>query len=272
MERKNKFYKMKNLVIGNTSQLSYFFPENYIKISSRNIDFNFLKENEWNEVYLCFGESRKYLPDTSEYDKVNYELTKKIIEILNDKSEKIVVYSTCELWNKYSGSIEVSYSFDFYQTPYLDSKYKISKFVIENRSLKNTILLYPFNFNSVYRTKDFLFGKIFDSIINKKRISIGNTYFYRDIIHPNFVVENSIKAKENAIIGSGRLTFINDFIRDLYDKFNLNYENYVFENIGNFVEYEKTNEYYLKSGKCLYSYENLLENTKKDIEKKWQDK
>ncbi len=194
---------MNNLIIGNTSQLSHYFPKNFTKISSRNIDFEFLKNNKWNEVYLCFGESRKYLSNSSEYEFVNYNLTKKIIENLNENSEKIVTYSTCELWNKYSGPIDLGCEFDFFSTPYLESKYKITKFVLENKNLKNTIVLYPFNFNSIYRTKDFLFGKIFDSIINKQKITIGNTYFNRDIIHPEFVVNKSLLSNKHELIGSG---------------------------------------------------------------------
>lgn len=256
---------MNNLIIGNTSQLSHYFPKNFTKISSRNIDFEFLKNNKWNEVYLCFGESRKYLSNSSEYEFVNYNLTKKIIENLNENSEKIVIYSTCELWNKYSGPIDLGCEFDFFSTPYLESKYKITKFVLENKNLKNTIVLYPFNFNSIYRTKDFLFGKIFDSIINKQKITIGNTYFNRDIIHPEFVVNKSLLSNKHELIGSGRMTFVNDFIRDIYQEFDLKYEDFVSEDLGSFIEYDKTNEYYLKSKNCLYSYHDLINKTKKDI-------
>jgi hypothetical protein len=257
---------MDNLIIGNTSQLSYFFPEEFTKISSRNLDFDFLKSRNWGDVYLCFGESRKFISDNSNYDKVNYSLTKKIIETLNEKSSKIVIYSTCELWNKYNGPIKITDPINFYSTPYLESKYKISDYVTNNKNLKNTIILYPFNFNSIHRKGDFLFGKIFDSILQQKKITISDTYFYRDIIHPKFVVEKSICSEKNEIIGSGRLTFVNDFIQDLYKEFGLNYKNFVTEKFGDFIEYDKRNEYYLKSDNCLYSYSDLLNNTKKDLE------
>jgi nucleoside-diphosphate-sugar epimerase len=256
---------MKNLVIGDTSQLSHFFPENFQKVSSRNLDFGLLEKNKWDQVYLCFGESRKFLENSNSYEEINYNLTKELIELLNHNSNKIISYSTCELWNKYSGQISLSQPFDFYLTPYLESKYKITKFILSNKKLKNTLIMFPFNFNSIYRTENFLFGKIFDSIINKKEILIGDTYFYRDIIHPKFVVEESIKHNEHKIVGSGRLTFVNDFIRDLYSKFNLSYNDYVKEKTDQYVEYDKRNEYYLKSNKCLYSYNELLDDTKKDI-------
>jgi hypothetical protein len=43
---------MNSLVIGNTSQLSHYFPKNYEKISSRDLDFNRLKKNKYNKEYL----------------------------------------------------------------------------------------------------------------------------------------------------------------------------------------------------------------------------
>jgi nucleoside-diphosphate-sugar epimerase len=257
---------MDNLVIGDTSQLSSYFPENYIKISSRNIDINFLKKKQWGSVYLCFGESRKHLYDIKLYDEINYKLTKELIEILNNNSNKIVVYSTCELWSKYSGSIDISQQPNFYPTPYLNSKYEITKFILGNKDLKNTLIMYPFNFNSTKRDSNFLFGKIFDSIINKRKITIGNTYFYRDIIHPIFVVNESINADKHKIIGSGRLTFVNDFIRELYSIRGLSFDDYVIEKLDHFVEYDKINEYYLKTNKCVYSYTDLISDTIKDIE------
>ena len=96
-------------------------------------------------------------------------------------------------------------------------------------------------------------------------IEIGDTYFYRDIVHPNFVVQQSIKSTDHKIIGSGRLIFVNDFIRDLYKNFNMNYDDYVVENISKYNEYEKRKEYYLKSQKNLYTYENLLVDTINDL-------
>jgi nucleoside-diphosphate-sugar epimerase len=257
---------MNNLVIGNTSQLSYYFPEDYIKISSRNIDFDYLKSINWNRVYICIGESRKFLQDIKVYDDINFYLTLQIIESLKDVSRNIIIYSTCELWNQYDGQISVKNSFNFYSTSYLQSKYKISKFIIDNKKdYSNVTVLYPFNFNSIYRNSNFLFGKIFNSIIEKKVIEIGDTYFYRDIIHPNFVVQESINATSHKIIGSGRMIYVNDFIRDIYTHFNMKYEDYIIENISKFNEYEKRKEYYLSSPKNLYSYDMLLNDTIKDI-------
>ena len=98
-----------------------------------------------------------------------------------------------------------------------------------------------------------------------KQITIGNTYFNRDIIHPEFVVNKSLLSNKHELIGSGRMTFVNDFIRDIYQEFDLKYEDFVSEDLGSFIEYDKTNEYYLKSKNCLYSYRDLINKTKKDI-------
>lgn len=258
---------MANLVIGSTSQLSQYFPEDYVRISSYDIDFNFIKSSNWDRIFLCFGESRKNLKDDDIYFEVNFNLTISIINEIKSYANKIIVYSTCELWNKYDGQISIDLPFDFYNTPYLNSKYKLTKFLIDNDELyQNVIIIYPFNFNSVKRSSDFLFGKIFDSLSNNKKIEIGDTYFYRDMIHPKFVVEQSLKTNESVIVGSGRMTFVNDFIRDLYNILGVDY-NLVTEKVYKYKEYSKNKEYYLKSNKCLYTYQSLIRDTLEDIKK-----
>ena len=258
--------KINNLVIGNTSQLSHFFPNEYIKISSRDINFKSLLEINWDRVFICIGESRKFIDEIEMYEKVNFDLTLEIINKLKFISNKIIIYSTCELWNKYDGRIDISLPINFYETPYLNSKYKICNYILNNqKEFKNVIILFPFNFNSIYRDNNFLFGKIFNSIINKTKIEIGDTYFYRDLIHPKYVVKKSIELNLHSIIGSARLTFVNDFIRDLYKKNELNYEDFVIENKNKFNEYERKKEYYLKNDYCLYSYTELLNDTLYDI-------
>ena len=266
---RNKKLNMNSLVVGSTSQLSYFFPSSYAKISSRDINFKKLKETKWDRIFICFGESRKYIDNIQNYNDINFKLILKVIDELKSNCNKIVVYSTCELWNKLSGTISLEDDFDFYPTPYLDSKYKITKYILDNQEkYKNVIILYPFNFNSTYRSENFLFGKIFKSIINKVKIEIGDTYFYRDLVHPKYVVNQSITSENHQIIGSGRLTFVNDFIKDIYNNFNLNYSDYVTEFKSNFKEYNKNNEYYLKSEMCLYSYDELKSDTIKDLNHK----
>ncbi len=264
---------MRNLVIGNTSQLSYYFPDDYVKVSSRNIDYEYLRSEKWNRIFICIGESRKYIDDIKIHDDINFYLTIDIIDNLKNCSDSIVVYSSCELWNQYDGQVDIDMNFNFYSTPYLQSKYKLSKYILNNSKMyDNVIIIYPFNFNSRYRSEDFLFGKIFNSIVDKKPIEIGDTYFYRDIIHPKFVVESSIKSKSHTMVGSGRKVFVNDFIRDLYKKFDMSYDDYIIENISKYNEYDKRKEYYLNSQECLYDYKQLLDDTIDDINIKIRNK
>lgn len=263
---------MKSLVIGNTSQLSYYFPEEFVKISSRNLDYEMINKTSWNRVYVCVGESRKFLNDSEAYEHINFTLTLSIINKIKDNCKKLIVYSSCELWNKYDGQVDLSMDFDFYHTPYLQSKYQLSKFILENKdNYKNVNIVYSFNFNSPHRNNNFLFGKIFDSIINRTRIEIGNTYFYRDIVHPTYVTKQSINTEEDILVGSGRLTFVNDFIRDLYSHYDLKYDKFVIENYDKFNEYDKRKEYYLKSKECMFTYDSLLKETIKDLDIKIEE-
>jgi nucleoside-diphosphate-sugar epimerase len=254
---------MNNLVIGNTSQLGYYFPDDYIKISSRNIDFNFYKDMFFDRIYLCFAEQRTFIEEgENTFIDINFNYTIDVIEYFKDKCNKIIYYSTTELWNNCIGPINLDNPFNYNSTPYIKSKELITNYIKDNYD--NVIILYPFNFNSIHRKKGFLFSKIFDSIINETVIEIGDTYFYRDLLHPKYVVKESINAQEDKIIGSGRLTYVNDFIRDLYKSFNLNYDNLVRENFI-FNLKTKRNIFYLDSKTA--NYYNLLNDTIEEIKK-----
>lgn len=247
-----------NLVIGNTSQLSYYFPEDFVKISSRDINDSIF-EQSWNKVFLCFAEQRTYITKNDLFRQVNFEYTQKIINEL--KADKIIYYSTAELWNNTSGEIDVNSTINYNLSDYVKSKEMITNYIINN--YKNVIVLYPFNFNSIYRLPPFLFGKIFQSIINKEKIQIGDTYYYRELLHPSFVVNESINQDNHKIIGTGRLIFVNDFIRKLYKEFNMQYDDYVIEDLSNHSIYRK-NIFYSKN-RNNYSEQNLLDITVKEI-------
>jgi nucleoside-diphosphate-sugar epimerase len=217
-----------------------------------------------------FAEQRTFLNESDEFFiKTNFDYTLEVINKFKDISNKVIIYSTSELWNKYDGCVSLNDQYNYNYSPYIKSKEILCNYINNNRDVyPNVIIIYPFNFNSVHRKEGFLFGKIFDSIINKKVIEIGDTYFYRDIIHPKFVVNESINASSHKIVGSGRLVYVNDFIRDLYKHFDMNYNDYVIENIDKFNEYDKRKEYYIKSSNCLYDYKQLMIDTIKDINNK----
>ena len=81
-----------------------------------------------------------------------------------------------------------------------------------------------------------------------------------------------MNASEHKIIGSGRLTFVNDFIRDLFSAYGLSYDDLVEEKLESFREYEIKYEYYLKSKLPLYPYSRLIEDTINDINQKINEK
>ena len=144
-----------NLVIGSTSQLAHYFPEDYEKISSRNIDFAYLKSKVWDSVYITFAEQRIYEPGI-DYIGPNYIDTLRIINELLHRSEKIVCYTSCELWSVLSGTISLDTKPNFN----LSNEYTISKLLLLNKikelrtinsAYNKVVFVHPFYFNSVYR-------------------------------------------------------------------------------------------------------------------------
>jgi len=255
---------MNNLVIGNTSQLSYYFPEDYEKISSRDIDFEELKKKTYKSIYLLFAEQRTFINESLDFfNKTNFHYTINVIDELLDVCDRIVIYSTSELWNKYDGCASITDPYDYNETPYIKSKEILCNFINNDRKkYKKVIIIYPFNFNSVYRKQGFLFGKIYKSLLNDEKISIGDIDFNRDLIHPKTIVDNSIKTDKDILIGSGELFNVKNFVQDLFNLHNKKFEDYIsVEGKNNLPNTRK--DYY----SCVkYSnYEDLLNLTIKDI-------
>jgi len=255
-----------NLIIGSSSQIAqYLSNDEFVKIDSRNFTYDQIDGN-WSTAILAFGENRKFLDRYEPYEEINVKLTLDTINFLKSKCKRVIVFSTCELWNKCSGPVDLNTPFNFFETFYTRSKYKLTQEILDNQDVyPNVFVVYPFNFNSIYRSEDFLFGKIFNSISTGKNIVIGDTYYYRDIFHPSFMVKELNDIDNHKIVGSGRLTHVNDFIRELYSTFNLDYESLVKENLGSFKEYEIKYEYYLRSRQPLYEYKSLLCDTIHDL-------
>jgi len=261
-----------NLVIGNTSQQSYYYPENYIRISSRNIDMEYISEKKYDCVYITFAEQRIYEKNI-DYLTPNLKYTLEIIKNIIDNVSKIVIFTSCELWSKKSGIITKDTLPDFD----LNNDYTVSKFLllkeikrlrIADSRYNKVVIIHPFYFNSYYRSKYFLFGKIFDSIVNKKRIEVGNLDFYRDMVHTKFLVEKCMELDKDSMVGSGRLFNARDFIIDLYDSFNMKYSEYVKEDRSIPI----TNEKLIRADvKWEYTYQNLLDDTINDLKNRNND-
>ena len=256
--------EMTNLIIGNTSQLAPYFPDSYLGISSRDIDFSLYENSQFDRVIVTFAEQRTYIMDNEKmFIDVNVDKTLEVIKFFAGRAKYVVVYGTCELWNNAEGPINIETPFKYNYSPYRKSKELMIE-EIKALGLNNILILHTFNFNSPYRKAGFLFSKIFNSIINKETIEIGDTYFYRDLIHPEYVVSRSMKALEDEIVGMGRLVFVNDFIRELYSSQNMEYEKYVKEDLSKSFTGPR-NIFYADVRRPRYTYEDLLNDTINDI-------
>jgi len=211
---------MRNLVIGNTSQLAHYFPEDYVKISSRNIPDEVFTE-KWENIYVCFAEQRTFLDDTDVFFDINCAYTMRVVDGL--KYDRLYFYSTILLWSALN-KFDVYTPFKYHETPYMESKEEITRYIMGKT---NTTVLFPCNFNSIYRKDGSLFGKVFDSIKNRKQITLGDTNFTKELTHPRRVVEESF-GTEHKIIHGVKVN-VNEVIRELYSRSGLIYEDYVTE-------------------------------------------
>ena len=109
----------------------------------------------------------------------------------------------------------------------------LNQIIKNNRKKDNrwekVIIIHPFNFESIYKNKYFLFGKITNSILNKEKIEIHDIDFYKDLLHASRVVEESIKTNTDSVIGSGRLINVKDIVKQIYNFFDMDYNEYVKE-------------------------------------------
>lgn len=252
-----------SLVVGETSQLAHYFPDSYDRLSSRNFNIKNIK-SFYDRIYLTFAEQRTFIgADEKFFIDINVDYTIKIIDSLKDKCNKLIIYSTSELWNNIDGCVSIDLNYNYNYTPYIKSKEILCNLINSNRDkYGNVIIIYPFNFNSPHRKEGFLFSKIFRSILNKENISVGNIDINRDIVHPKIVINESINALNDTVVGSGELINIRNFIIDLYYCFDLNYNDYLL--IDETITLKNIRKEYF-SCKEYSSYDELLDLTKKDL-------
>jgi len=250
-----------DLVIGETSQIAHYFPKNIVKVSSRNVP-NEIFEVSWNRVYLCFAEQRtryaKNLEYKESFDNINVLMTLDIAQRL--KANQIIYYSTTELWNACSCAISLNLDFNFESDYYTDSKHRATVQILK---LENSVILYPFNFNSSYRSSDYLFGKIFSSIQRRERVQVGNLDQNRDILHASWVAKQSLGADSHRIIGSGSFINVKNYVIDLYNHFGLSFNELVSEDADFLIQKKPI---YLESDKVMYTYSELLKDTVDDLQ------
>ena len=135
-----------DLIIGGSSQIAKYMPENYHRVSGRIIP-EYVFNYPWKRVYICFAEQRTALADNkrfkSEFYDVNFHKTLAVINKLT--AQTIVCFSTTELWNMCHGAIDLQTPYNFKENYYTDSKLLLTNTLKER---ENVITLYPFNFNS----------------------------------------------------------------------------------------------------------------------------
>jgi GDP-D-mannose dehydratase len=251
------------LVIGPNSQLARYFPKkNTAFLSAKNF---VVPGQHFDEVYMFFCEQRTFLNLTEkDFCRVNVDLTLEILNKIYNEKTKYFIYGTCELWNNCTGGITISTPPNYKYSPYVKSKQILLEQINNFRKDKpnNIIVLHPFNFNTPYRTKGFLFSKIFDSIINKTKIQTGDLNFFRDLVHPNFILKKSFTAIQDDLIGSGNLINIKTFVTQLYNAFNMNLNDFLYEEIT--TKPRHTSSFYHDTD---IKYDTLLEDTINDIKK-----
>lgn len=255
-----------DLIIGESSQLSFYFPENFDRISSRNINYDEIIKKKYNKIFILFAEQRTFLNESEDfYNEINVKYTLSVIDSIKNHCNQVIIYSTSELWNDYDGEVSIEMPFKYGYSPYIKSKEILSNYINEHKEkYSNVIIIYPFNFNSPYRKGGFLFAKIFDSLINKKKISVGDINLFRDLIHPSIIVQNSISTNKDLLVGSGEIISVKKFIKDLYTISNLNYDDYISFNESNSLPNTRKNYY----SKIKYSnYNDLLNLTFYDTKK-----
>lgn len=193
-----------------------------------------LVANSYDLAIVAFGENRTYLNDLplEAFEYVNVTQTIKAVDRLRHVSNQVIVFGTSELWSLVTGPVSLDTPMAYFDTFYIKSKHRLVA-KLRNRNFSNVRIIHPFNFNTRFRVGDFLFGKIYASIFRRMPITLGDTYFERDLVTPPDIVDACLISDDTkeSIVGSGRLINVNHAIRKLYSSTGLEYDQYVTEDL-----------------------------------------
>jgi hypothetical protein len=86
------------------------------------------------------------------------------------------------------------------------------------------------------------------------------------MLHPSMIVDASMRCKEGVdeVVGSGRVVFVKDFIKLLYSRMGLKYEDLVTEQVTNPSIYRR-NIFYASNQTDTYSVDAVLDETVKEL-------
>ena len=242
---------MNDLIIGENSQLGYFLKGT--KVSARNIPYDFILQKEWNRIYICFAEQRTFLDNSDSFMKINFNLTKEVIEKLYDKCKEFVFYSTTMLWSGVSGKYSIEMPYSYKESDYLVSKEKITEHLKE---INKVSIHYPCNFNSKQRKGGFLFSSLYDVIINKKKNQVRCLDFKKEIAHASYIANKSTNMFGDNIIAPGYSINIRSLFSNILDAFDMNIKDYIEEtHIDDFI---KPNDYYYHKVDDNYPEDELI--------------
>jgi len=228
---------MNNLILGENSQLGYFLEGT--KVSARNIPYEFIRQNKWNRIYICFAEQRTFIDSSDSFMKVNFDLTKETIDKLDNCCEEFIFYSTSMLWSGNKGVYNITSPYSYKETNYLSSKEKITEYL---KRIDKVKIHYPCNFNSKQRKGGFLFNSLYDIIKNKKKIQVRCLDFEKEITHTSYIADRSMNTFTDSILAPGYSVNIRNLFTKILSAFEMNIDDYIEETeTDTFV---KPNNYY----------------------------
>ena len=238
----NKLYKRKvNLYLLTRKKVKVTIPKlNYIicDLNNQKKLSKLLKNIKINTLIHLASNNPAYNRDNYKiHYQENFSNSKNLIKILCKYNDyiKIIISSSSRIFKKRKGIVKensIKYSNDSYSKFRIDIDYYVKNYLINKKQCKiNYTNLILFNHDSKYRNKKFILPRIIKALKNK------NTKFLNEIIdknvsmdfsHADDICEGIIKlifSKKKilqVILSSGKSTSLNQIIKYLIEKNNLN--------------------------------------------------
>jgi GDPmannose 4,6-dehydratase len=217
----------------------------FIKINAINKleVYKTIEEIKPDEIYNMAGISNVFDPwkNTEEVFYINCKIPLNILDSISkiDKSIKFFQSSSCLIFGRDNSGLQNEKTPNNPLYPYGASKLFADNLVKEYR---NNFEMYCcsgifFNHESPRRQDMFFSKKIIKAAVDisqgkQKRVNLGNLSTYRDYGYaPDFMeavylMMNNVKPTDY-VIGTGKLTYLEDFVKKTFDFLNLDYRNFI---------------------------------------------